>query len=133
MSHKHFYIAAASAALLVSVAFAIAPTVFIPDATFKGSSLSGWHVLGAADWSAQNGELVGKAKPSGGWLVLDKSYQDVGFFASFRCADGCKTGVLLRAEKTPSGMKGIYMSLTEGDVAAYQVCLLYTSPSPRDS
>src|SRR5580700_10002248 len=106
MFHKRFYITAAGMALLVSAGFAIVPTVFVPDATFKGSSLNGWHVLGAADWTAQNGELVGKAKQgAGGWLVLDKSYQDVCFFASFRCAEGCKTGVLLRAEKTPSGMK----------------------------
>jgi hypothetical protein len=73
---------------------------FNPDSTFKGSSLSGWHVIGQADWSAQNGELVGKAKPggNGGWLMLDQSYQDVGFYAGFRCSGGCKTGVLLRAE-----------------------------------
>ena len=124
ISHKRFYIAGAAAALLVSAAFAIAPTVFVPDATFKASNLTGWHALGAADWTAQNGELIGKPKQaSGGWLILDKSYQDVGFFASFRCSEGCKTGVLLRAEKTPAGMKGIYMSLTEGDVAAYRVTL----------
>src|SRR5262249_58569350 len=44
-------------------------------------------------------------------------------FASFRCVGECKTGVLLRAEKTPQGMKGVYLSLTEGDVAAYRVTL----------
>jgi len=123
MSLTRMYIAG-GAVLLVSAAFAVAPTVFVPDATFKGSSLNGWHVLGAADWTAQDGDLIGKPKqPSGGWLVFDHSYQDVGFFASFRCSEGCKTGVLLRAEKTPSGMKGILMSLTEGDVGAYAVTL----------
>jgi hypothetical protein len=98
---------------------------FKPDSTFKGSSLSGWHVIGQADWSAQNGELVGKAKPGGkgGWLMLDQSYQDVGFYAGFRCSGGCKTGVLLRAEKTPEGMKGFYVSLTDGDPAIYKVTL----------
>ncbi len=44
-------------------------------------------------------------------------------FASFKCAQGCETGVLLRAEKTSSGMKGIYVSLTGGDVASYRVTL----------
>ena len=66
---------------------------------------------------------LSRALAPGGWLVLDKSYQDVGFFASFRCASGCKAGVLLRGEKTAQGMKGIYMSLAEGDVAAYRVTL----------
>src|SRR5271157_4984823 len=110
--------------LLLGPAFAVGPP-FIPDGTVKGSSLTGWHVLGQADWKAQNGEIIGTAKPggTGGWLVLDRSYQDVGFYASFRCAEGCQTGVLLRAEKTPQGMKGIYASLTQGDVANYSVTL----------
>src|SRR5206468_1683306 len=34
-----------------------------------------------------------------GWLMLDKSFQDVAFFASLRCAGECKTGILLRAER----------------------------------
>ncbi len=69
--------------------------------------------------------LIGTAKPGGhgGWLVLDRSFQDVGFFASFKCPAGCQAGVLLRAEKTPQGMKGIYVSLTEGDLASYRVSL----------
>ena len=38
---------------------------FMPDYTFKGSSLKGWHVLGDADWQAKDGELIGKAKSGG--------------------------------------------------------------------
>ena len=38
---------------------------FRADSIFKGSSLTGWHVLGQADWHAQNGEVVGTAKPGG--------------------------------------------------------------------
>jgi len=87
------------AALLLAPVFATGPT-WIPDVTFKATSLAGWHVLGQADWRAQNGEVVGTVKPggSGGWLVLDRSYQDVGFYASFRSTGDCRTGVLLRAE-----------------------------------
>jgi hypothetical protein len=97
---------------------------FRPDDRFEGSTLSGWRILGPAEWRADKGEITGVPKdPSGGWLVLDRSYQDTGFFASFRCGAGCKTGVLLRAEKTPEGMKGVLVSLTEGDVAAYAVTL----------
>jgi hypothetical protein len=97
---------------------------FIPDWTFKGNALTGWQTLGQASWKAVDGELVGTPKtPDGGWLVLDKSFQDVEFGADFRCAAGCKTGVLLRAEKTPTGMKGIYVSLTEGEAGSYAVTL----------
>jgi len=97
---------------------------FVPDWTFKGSTLNGWRVVGEAGWTAQNGELIGKPKPAGGgWLMLDRSYQDVNLFTSFRCTGGCKTGVLLRAEKTPEGWKGIYVSLSEGDTGSFQVVL----------
>ena len=111
--------------LMAAAAAAIAPTVFVPDSTFTASSLTGWHVLGQAQWTARNGEITGRPASGGkgGWLVLDKSFQDVGFFASFQCTGGCRTGVLLRAEKTASGMKGVYMSLNDGDVAAYRVTL----------
>ena len=34
---------------------------FVSDAKFEGSSLAGWQTLGQAEWSAENGELVGKA------------------------------------------------------------------------
>ena len=99
-------------------------STFVPDSTFKGSTLAGWHVLGAADWKAVDGELIGTPKsPEGGWLVLDKSFQDVEFGADFKCVGGCKTGVLLRAEKTPTGMKGIFLSLNEGEVGGYAVTL----------
>ena len=92
---------------------------------FTGSSLNGWHPVGQADWKAQNGEIVGTPKTAdGGWLVLDKSYQDIGVVANFRCTGGCKTGVLFRAEKTADGgMKGVLVSLNEGDLNAYTVTL----------
>lgn len=114
-----------TAALLVSpFAFAAART-FQPDVTFTGSSLADWHSLGQADWKATNGEISGTPKnPAGGWLLLNDSYQDVGFLANFRCNSGCTTGVLFRAEKTPSGgLKGIFMSLNENDLTAYSVTI----------
>jgi hypothetical protein len=97
---------------------------FHPDVTLKGSTLTGWHTLGSAAWRVDNGELVGTpSQTAGGWLVLERSLQDVAFFASFKCAQGCATGVLLRAEKTSTGMKGIYVALTGGEVASYRVTL----------
>jgi hypothetical protein len=120
-------IAGVCAALVVAAAAGPAETAgpsFRPDVTFKGSALAGWHTLGAATWRAENGEIVATPKqPGGGWLVLDKSLQDVGFYASFLCAAGCKTGVLLRADKTATGLKGIYVAITDGDFATYRVTL----------
>jgi hypothetical protein len=102
---------------------AAAPT-FKPDVTVQANSLNGWHTLGNANWKAQNGEIVGTVQPgNSGWLVLDKSLQNVELYSAFRCTGGCKTGVLLRAEKTPTGMKGIFVSLDGSDLNAYRVSL----------
>ena len=97
---------------------------YVPDWTFKGSTLTGWHTVGAATWKATNGEIVGTpTSPDGGWLMLDKSFQDIQFSGQFQCTGGCKTGIMVRAEKTPAGMKGVYVSLTDGDVTSYTVTL----------
>jgi len=112
----------ATLAALLTVPVAGTRSMFVPDWTFKGSTLAGWHVIGAADWKAVDGELIGTPKsPDGGWLVLDKSFQDIQVGADFKCVGGCKTGVLLRAEKTATGMKGIFLSLDEGEVGGYAV------------
>ena len=55
--------------------------------------------------------------------MLDKSFQDVEFGADFKCVGACRTGVLLRAEKTPTGMKGVFLSLDAGEVGGYAVTL----------
>ncbi len=100
-----------------------APKNFIPDYTFTGSSLAGWPTIGHATWTAQDGEIVGTAG-SGGWLILDRTYQDVAFVASFKCFDGCSAGVLLRAERTADGgMKGVFVSLASDDLASYRVTI----------
>ena len=98
---------------------------FIPDYTFKGNSLKGTHVVGQADWKAQNGELIGTAKQgsNGGWLFLDSPYQDVGFHAVFKGTANNETGILFRAEKTAKGITGILLSLKKGDVTPYRVML----------
>ena len=94
----------ATLAAVVTVPLAGTRSTFVPDWTFKGSTLSGWQVLGAAEWKAVDGELVGTPRsPDGGWLVLDKSFQDVQVGADFKCVGACKTGVLLRAERRPRG------------------------------
>jgi hypothetical protein len=98
---------------------------FVPDWTFKGSALDAWHTVGQADWKAADGVVVGTPKsPEGGWLVLDKSLQDLQFGFEVRCTGACRTGVLLRAEKTPTGgLKGVFVSLVDEDIAGYAVTL----------
>jgi 3-keto-disaccharide hydrolase/VCBS repeat protein len=97
---------------------------FRPDKTFTASTLDGWHSLGDAEWRAEGGALVGTPSSRGaGWLVLDRSLQDAGFYASFLCASGCETGVLLRAEKTADGLKGIYVALNESALTSYRVTI----------
>src|SRR4051812_11348664 len=83
---------------------------FLADLVFKGSSLAAWKPLGTADWTASNGEITGTSKShDGGWLMLDKKYQDVEFYTEFRCTGPCNAGILLRVEKIPDGgLKGIY-------------------------
>ena len=104
---------------------------FHPDTTFTGSSLAGWHTIGGAQWHAESGELIGTPKPSGGWLVLDRSYQDVGLYLRFRCVGGCETGVLLRAEKTPTGLRGIYVALSDPDLAVVRRYIGWARPNRR--
>ena len=124
MPKKRDWGTAAISVLSLAPLFAAVPN-WIPDVTFKATSLAGWHVLGQAAWRVQNGEMIGTVRPGGygGWLALDRSYQDAALYANFRCNSGCQTGILLRAEKTAEGMKGIYVSLTEGDMACYRVTL----------
>src|SRR5918994_1750951 len=87
---------------------------FSPDWTFVGSSLADAEQLGAAKWSAQNGELIGTpASPDGGWLLFKNPVQDVQMATSFQCAAGCQAGLLLRLEKTADGFKGVFVSISE--------------------
>lgn len=68
---------------------------------FNGTSLAGWHPQGAAQWRAAGGEIVGAATSGPGWLVLDKSYQDIILKFAFQC-DNCDAGVVLRNVALPS-------------------------------
>src|SRR5436309_6562559 len=123
--------------VLLSAIFA-ATHDFIPDFTFQGSTLNAWHTVGQANWRAENGEIIATPQSSeGGWLILDKGYQDVKFYSEFRCADKCDGGILLRAGKTPDGgWKGIYVALS-GEGGSYDLTLsadgkeLKRKPLPR--
>ena len=97
---------------------------FVPDWTFKGTSLEGTDHVGQATWRVENGEIIGTPTgPDGGWLLINPGYQDVEFAGAFRCAAACTAGVMVRSEKTASGIKGILKTLTDGasDPAAVTV------------
>src|SRR3954453_19676327 len=123
MSKRYLFLVGTGLALCVAI------TAFTESEKHHGlqpvpaNELSSWHKLGDATWRVENGEIVGTPSSGGGWLVLNKSFQDVDVITSFRCSSGCDTGVLLRAEKTPDGWKGVYVSLKEGDVATYGITL----------
>jgi hypothetical protein len=92
---------------------AVVPATFVPHWTFTGSALTGTQSIGQATWRAERGEIIGTpTSADGGWLLLNPGYQDVHFAGSFRCAGACTAGVMLRAEKTPAGTKGIFTSLS---------------------
>jgi len=108
--------------LLLSAIFA-ATHDFVPDYKFAGSSLTGWHPLGHANWRAENGEIIATPQSAdGGWLVMEKGYQDVELYTEFHCAETCDAGILTRMEKTADGgSKGVYVSLSDG--GAYDLTL----------
>jgi hypothetical protein len=127
MNQKTFCLAAAlCAAVGMAVLTAQGPAnEFRPDTTFSGSSLTGWQPLGGAEWRAQDGEIIGRprADARGGWLVLDKAYQDVNFFTRFRCTESCDAGVLFRFQRTDAGITGVYVALKDGGLKTYRLRL----------
>ena len=115
-------IAATVTAGMLTVPVAGGPRNFVPDWTFTGNALTGWQPVGQADWRVENGEIVGRPKsPEGGWLVLNQQYQDVQFTTAFRCVSGCSAGVMIRGERTPDGIKGVYVSAMGGEPGAYAI------------
>ena len=78
---------------------------------FDGATLNGWKTLGPAEWTVENGAIVGTVTSGGGWLVLDTVYGDTGVEASFEC-DNCTPGVMIRAQPQGDGMTGVYLETT---------------------
>ena len=97
---------------------------FIPDWIFEGSSLAEWKPLGGASWKAEDGVVTGTAGESGGgWLILNRSFQDTEFFTRVRFEGEADAGLLLRAQKNADGTSGVFVSLKEGDLHTYKVTL----------
>ena len=106
------------------LSFAQTPS-FTPDKVFQGSSLDGWHSVGEAKWTAENGEITadGKNSKGPGWLFLDHSFQDTGVYVSFRCNVACDTGILFRAGKKDDKTQGFLLSMKDDEFSAYSVTL----------
>ncbi len=95
---------------------------FVPDHTFKGSVLTGWKSLGNADWSAKDGEITGTVKAGAqGLLVSAHSFQDVAINTFFNPATGSEAGLICRLEKTNEGMKGVMVSVKDGESGVYKI------------
>jgi hypothetical protein len=89
---------------------------FVPDWTFTGSSIAAFRTLGDADWRAENGEIVGRPRSAaGGWLILDRSLEDVEFASTYLCTGGCRTGIMVRTKTSAEGIRGVYVSLPDGE------------------
>ena len=71
---------------------------FLPDYTFTDSTLPTCTPSGDATWQTRDGELTATFKPGskGGYLLLDRSYQDTALQALFRCGAGTEVGFLFR-------------------------------------
>jgi hypothetical protein len=122
--HLRMLAGALAAALVVLGVYAAGPRNFVPDTVFKGSALTDWRQIGQGGWKVANGEIVATPGSGGGWLALNKSFQDLQFFANVRCPAGAKAGVLLRAAKTPEGgLSGLFVSLASDDLGIYTLTL----------
>ncbi len=108
-----------SVALIATIVFplgtaevqAAGPT-FAADKLFSAADLPGSKTLGAARWTTQNGEIVGRpAQGSNGWLVMPVQLANLAGYAEFRCDGDCAAGILFRAEPTAKGgLRGILLS-----------------------
>lgn len=98
---------------------------FIPEFTFEDSGIKDWTIIGDADWKVQNGEIIGSAKSgsSGGYLMLNRSFQDVGLRTLFKPDNTGELGILFRIEKINDEYKGILLSIKGTEVSHFQVLL----------
>src|SRR5690606_30703334 len=98
---------------------------FIPEFNFKDSGIKDWTIIGDADWKVQDGVITGNVKPggSGGYLMLNRSFQDVGLRTLFKPDNTGELGILFRIEKINDGFKGILLSIVGTEVSHFQVLL----------
>nr|WP_294793425.1 VCBS repeat-containing protein [uncultured Mucilaginibacter sp.] len=93
-----------------------------PDYVFKGSALTGWHTLGNATWQANNGIITAKANGTG-YLISDKSFQDVAIRTLYKPDANTEVGFIFRLEKTADGMQGLLVSSKGSETGSYKIKL----------
>lgn len=97
---------------------------FIPDHTFQGSDLQGWHPIGHSAWKADQGTItVTQSSGQSGLLVLDTPYQDIGITALLKCNAQDEAGILFRLTKIATGYKGVLLAVSQKEVAPFAVTL----------
>lgn len=92
---------------------------FIPDFTFKGSSVTDWKTIGENAWTARDGVITGKG--SSGLLLLNKSFQDVGIHTLIKCSETAEAGFLFRLEKQADSMKAVMVAIKNGEITSYKI------------
>ena len=58
-----------------------------------------------------------------GYSTIPYGYEEVALFTRFLCCHLCDAGLLFRVEETRAGIKGIFVSLQEGELLPYRVTL----------
>lgn len=112
MKKKSFVLTGAVAFFVGAVMSAQGPS---SDTTplFDGTSLTGWKSVGAAQWRASNGQIIGTASGSPGLLEVAKSYQDAIVRFAYQCT-GCDLGIVLRNAPSSASAPGTTSALYVG-------------------
>ncbi|NNF03866.1 MAG: DUF1080 domain-containing protein [Rhodothermales bacterium] len=108
-------------------------------ALFDGQSLDGWHRIGAADFTADNGMIVGRAMHGipNSFLSSDESYGDFDLSLEFNVDEAFNSGVQFRSAQASdtlhfrhqAGSGGRFTQITRpGRVWGYQADI---DPTPR--
>jgi len=95
-----------------------------PEPLFNGRDLTGWHVLGANEWEADNGIL--RNKKSGGNLVTDAKFTDFTLHVEFRYPQGGNSGIYLR------GRYEVQVADTGGELEVGSLGAVYGFLEPSD-
>ena len=123
--------------LTTALLFTFSLTGFAKDKytpIFDGKTLKGWTQRnGTATYRVENGAIVGKTKEGSpnSFLCTDKLYGNFDLKFEVKVDNGLNSGVQIRSQ-TKDGPKG-RVNGPQVEIEMSGNCLLYTSPSPRDS
>lgn len=102
---------------LLTVFAILATPLFAADAwtaLWDGKTLAGWHVIGQAKWTVEEGAIRGTnvaSQKEYGHLVTDKIYTDFTIRLKFKCLKG-NSGLYFRVvEKGSSGVSGFHAEI----------------------